>query len=273
MLYSIAFVRGDEGAMQQEVAQAAGRVYEPIIDLFQGHGECAQGKIAKAREAYARGAAAAQTRGNSNWRAVDLAGEASCDAQAGFVQEARQTMNAALAVSESREVRADGALVLAQIGDTAGAEKLMTDLGKEFPYDTLLTQMKIPTARAMMSVQRNQAAQAVATLDAARPYELGADRRATGGFLAIYTRGGAFLHLHDGVKAAAEYQKILDHRGVGPTSVLYSLAHLGLGRAYVLQGDAAKAKVAYQDFFAVWKGADADVPVLKTARAEYEKLK
>jgi eukaryotic-like serine/threonine-protein kinase len=125
----------------------------------------------------------------------------------------------------------------------------------------------------MMSLQRNQPGQAVAGLDSAKPYELGADRRAIGSFLAIYTRGEAFLHSRDGVKAAAEYQQTLDHRGVGTTSVLYSLAHLGLGRAYALQSDTTKAKVAYQDFFAVWKDADPDVPVLKTARAEYEKLK
>jgi hypothetical protein len=75
------------------------------------------------------------------------------------------------------------------------------------------------------------------------------------------------------VKAAAEYQKILDHRGINPTSPVYSLARLGVGRAYALQGDSAKAKPAYQDFFALWKDADPDVPVLKAAKAEYEKLK
>jgi len=259
--------------MQQEVAQAAGKVYEPIIDLLRGHGECAQGKITKAREDFAHGSAAAQARGNKDWQAIDLAGEASCDAEAGFVQEASQPMNTALALSESSDARADAALVFARTGDAARAEKLITDLSKEFPYDTLLNQVKIPTAQAMMSLQRNQPGQAVGALDSAQPYELGADRRAIGSFVVIYTRGEAFLHLHDGAKAAAEYQKILDHRGVGPTSVFYSLAHLGLGRAYALQGETAKAKVAYQDFFAVWKDADADVPVLKTARAEYEKLK
>jgi hypothetical protein len=89
----------------------------------------------------------------------------------------------------------------------------------------------------------------------------------------IYIRSEAFLKTRDGVKAAAEYQKILDHRGLAPHSPLYSLARLGLGRAYALQGDTAKARAAYQDFFALWKDADPDVPVLKQAKAEYEKLK
>jgi tetratricopeptide (TPR) repeat protein/predicted Ser/Thr protein kinase len=273
MLYWVAFARGDQGAMQQEVAQAAGKVYEPIIDLLRGEGECAQGKITSARATLGHGAASAQARGNKDWAASNLTAEAVCDAEAGFGQEARQTMSAALALSVGPDVRGDATLVFALTGDTARAEKLMTDLSKEFPYDTLLNQVKLPAAQAMISLGRNQPAQAVAALDSAHTYELGSERRAVNTFVVIYTRGEAFLRSHDGVKAAAEYHKILDHRGVGPTSVLYSLAHLGLGRAYVLQGDSAKAKVAYQDFFAVWKDADADVPVLKRARTEYEKLK
>jgi tetratricopeptide (TPR) repeat protein len=273
MLYWVAFARGDESAMQQEVAQAAGKVYEPIIDLLRGEGECAQGKITSARANFGHGAASAQARGNKDWGATNLTAEAVCDAEAGFMQEARQTMNAALALSDGPDVRGDAALLFARTGDAARAEKLMRDLSKEFPYDTLLNQVKLPAAQAMISLGRNQPAQAVATLDSAHTYELGSERRAVNTFVVIYTRGEAFLRSHDGVKAAAEYQKILDHRGVGPTSVLYSLAHLGLGRADALQGETAKAKVAYQDFFAVWRDADADVPVLKTARAEYEKLK
>ena len=273
MLYWTAFARGDESAMQQEVTRAAGKAYEPIIDLLRGQGECAQGKIARARATHGHGAAGAQARGNKDWAATNLAAEAVCDAHAGFVQEARQTMNAALALSVSPESRSDAALLFAQAGDVAQSEKLITDLSKEFPYDTLLNQVKLPAARAMISLGRNQPAQAVAALDSAHTYELGSDRRAVSSFVVIYTRGEGFLHMHDGVRAAAEYQKILDHRGVAPTSVFYSMAHLGLGRAYALQGDTAKAKIAYQDFFAVWKDADADVPVLKTARAEYEKLK
>jgi len=273
VLYWIAFARSDQSAMQQEVAEAAGKVYEPIIDRLRGQGECAQGRIAKARETLAHGATAAQARGNKDWAASNLANEAMCDAQTGFVQEARQTMNAALALSVSPDSRGDAALVFAQTGDAARAEQLITDLSKEFPYDTLLNQAKLPAARAMISLGHNQPAQAVAALDSAHTYELGAERRAVSSFMVISTRGEGFLHMHDGIRAAAEYQRILDHRGVGPTSVLYSLAHLGLGRAYALQGDSAKAKIAYQDFFAAWKDADADVPVLKTAKAEYEKLK
>src|SRR5258708_5377200 len=153
------------------------------------------------------------------------------------------------------------------------SEKLVADLDKELPYDALLNQVELTEARALISLEHNQPAQAVGALDSAKPYELGAHRRVVGDFSAIHIRGEAFLHLRDGVKAAAEYQKILDHRGIDPTSPSYSLAHLGLGRAYALQGDTVKARTAYQDFFALWKDADPDVPVLKQAKAEYEKLK
>jgi tetratricopeptide (TPR) repeat protein len=142
------------------------------------------------------------------------------------------------------------------------------DLRQEFPFDTLLNQVQLPTLRAIASLQRNRPAEAVAALESAKPYELG-----VGGFAAMSLRGDAFLRLRDGVRAAAEYQRILDHRGIDPISIFYPLAHLALGRAYALQNDSAKARAAYQDFFAAWKDADPDLPVLNTAKAEYEKLR
>jgi predicted Ser/Thr protein kinase len=267
-LYELAFLRGDEAAMQHEVERATGKIEETNILLLQARGECSLGEIKKARESYAHAASAAEARGLKERAANVLAAEASCNADAGFPQEARQTMNAALALSENINSRAFAAVLFARIGDAAQSGKLAEGLAKDFPYATLLNQVYLPTARAMISLERNQPAEAVAALDSAKPYELG-----TGGIGAMSVRGEAFLRLRDGAKAAAEYEKILDHRGIDPTGWLYSFAHLGLGRAYALQGDTAKAKVAYQDFFAVWKDADPDVPVLKTARAEYEKLK
>jgi len=267
-LYQIAFIRGDDGAMQREVEQATGKVQEPVIGLVRAAGECAQGKIKSARASYARAVSVAQTQGRKEYAATILGAEASCDAGVGFPQEARQTMNAALALSENINSRTTAAVLFARIGDAAQSEKLAEGLGKEFPYATIINQVPLPMARAMLSLQRNQPDQAVTALESAKPYELG-----TGGVGPMFVRGEAFLRLRDGSKAAAEYQRMLDHRGLDPTGWGYSLAHLGLGRAYALQGDNGKAKAAYQDFFAVWKDADADVPVLKAARAEYEKLK
>ena len=123
-----------------------------------------------------------------------------------------------------------------------------------------------------LELERNHPAEAIARLESAAPYELGGP---PGGavFWPIYIRGEAFLKTRDGVKAAAEYQKILDHRGESPLSALYPLAHLGLARAAALGGDAAKSRKAYQDFLALWKDADADLPILIEAKKEYERLK
>ncbi len=267
-LYQIGFIRGDGGAMEQEVEQAAGKVQEPAIGVTRAQGECAQGKIKDARASFARAASAAQAQGRKEYAATILGAEAGCDAGAGFPQEARQTMSAALALSENINSRTSAAILFARIGDAAQSEKIAEGVSKEFPYATWINHMVLPMARALIGLQRNQPEQAVAALEPAKAYELG-----TGGLGPMFIRGEALLRLHDGGKAAAEYQRMLDHRGLDPTGWGYSLAHLGLGRAYALQGDTSKAKGAYQDFFAVWKDADGDVPVLKAARAEYEKLK
>jgi eukaryotic-like serine/threonine-protein kinase len=273
MLYWEAFRRGDDAAMQAEVAQATGKVQETIFLLLQAQGECAQGKIKKARESYARAINAAQSHDYKEWAALALAAKASCNAEVGFIPEARQAMNEALAASDNEDSEADAARVFARTGDTARAEKLVADLSKQSPYNTLLINVKLPTARAILSLQRNQPAQAVTALDSAKPYDLGGDRRLFGTYMAPYVRGEAYLHSRDGANAALEFQKILDHRGIQLTSPFLPLSELGLGRAHALQGDMAKAKAGYQDFFAAWKDADADVPILKTAKAEYEKLK
>ncbi len=135
----------------------------------------------------------------------------------------------------------------------------------------MLNAVWLPVARATNQIRADQPGPAVDTLEAAAPYEMGSPPLGAS-YWPIFVRGEAYLRLHNGGKAATEYQKILDHRGAAPTSPLYFLARLGLGRAYALQGNGAKAKAAYQDFFAAWKDADPDVPILKQAKVEYAKL-
>jgi eukaryotic-like serine/threonine-protein kinase len=161
--------------------------------------------------------------------------------------------------------------VLAQVGDTAKAQKLAEDLVREQPADTLLNKDLVPQEQGFNFLQHNQPAQAVERLEIARPYEFGSGPYGSG-YSINFIRAAAYLQSKDGTKAAAEYQKILEHRGTSPLDPFYDLSHLGLGRAYALQNDTAHAKAAYQDFFAVWKDADSDVPVLKQAKAEYTKL-
>jgi eukaryotic-like serine/threonine-protein kinase len=269
--YELAFIRGDESGLRHELDLAAGKPYEPVMLGLHGESRCALGKAQQSRESYGRGVSSAQAHGLKEYAAGILATEAICDVDTGFFPQARQEIAAALAQSDNRDSRILAAYVFARLGDAAQAQKLTDDLAKDSPSDTLFNQVNIPTVRAILSLRHNQPAQAAAQLEPAVPYDLHARRFFP--FASLSVRAEAYLNSRDGAKAAAEYQKILDHRGIGAGSVRYSLAHLGLGRAYALQGDTAKAKVAYQDFFAVWKDADPDVPILKTAKAEYEKLK
>ena len=121
--------------------------------------------------------------------------------------------------------------------------------------------------QAASEIKSNNPAQAIQALESGSRY------MAAGGFWPPYLRGQAYLKLNRGAEAAAEFQKILDHRGQSPLSALYPLAHLGLARAAALTGDVAKSRKAYQDFFALWKNADANLPVLIEAKKEYEKMK
>ena len=272
VLYNLAYLRGDEPAMRQEVERARGKPQESTLLLLEGQSECAQGQVKKARASYARAVTAAKIRDGKEVAAGVMGAEATCDSELGFLKEAGLAMKEALALADDKDSRSVAAYVFAREGDSTQSQKLVGDLAKEWPFDTLLSQIWLPLAQAANDIQRNQPAQAIARLDSAAPYELGGPPLGAI-YWPTYIRGEAFLKTRDGVKAAAEYQKILDHHGLGPHSPLYSLARLGLGRAYALQGDTPKARAAYQDFFALWKDADADVPALKQAKAEYEKLK
>ncbi len=211
------------------------------------------------------------------------------DAAHGFSDIARQEASEALRLpgKDSQEL---AALALAQIGDSTAAQKLCGDLSRDFPNDTLLHAAYLPMVQAFNDLQKNNPAEAINTLEPARKYEMGIGPGNSPRFWPIYIRGQAFLRMHDGAKAAAEFQKILDHRGALAASELYPLAQLNLARAYALQAGyvapgfspassapgaedlKVKARTAYQDFFALWKDADPDIPVLLQAKAEYAKL-
>jgi predicted Zn-dependent protease len=189
------------------------------------------------------------------------------EAVIGNIQEAHQKATEALNTSPvDRDTKMTLATTLGLCGDTNRAQKLIDELAKDSPLDTLLNNVSLPVARAIIEIQHNNPTRAIALLEVASPYELA-------GYGPMYVRGKAYLQAREGAKAAAEYQKILDHRGIEPLSPVYALARLGLGRAYALQGQTTKARTAYQDFLAFWKDADPDIPILKQAKEEYEKLR
>jgi eukaryotic-like serine/threonine-protein kinase len=270
--YQLAFIRSDQAAMQRVADSVAGTSDETFLASFTCSVKYFEGRVNQGREVC--GNAVKKLEPQSKEFAAGLrATEGSLEAEFGNQEEARRQTQAALAMTDFRGIRSQAALTLARTGDTARAEKLIADLAKEYPNDTVLNKGALPIARATIELQRKHPAEAVRALESTRAYEMGAGPMAALDYWSLYLRAEAYSDLHDPAKALAEYQKIADHRGMNPTGALYVLARLGAGRAYTLQGDNAKARAAYQDFFASWKDADPDVPLLKQAKAEYEKLK
>lgn len=195
------------------------------------------------------------------------AGAAVIESFFGDAAPARLRAAAALALSKGRDVRMMAAFALAA-GNAVEARALADDLGKRFPQDTVVQFIYLPILHAQLALSRKDSAKAIEALQAAAPYELGS----AGGLYPVYVRGQAYLAAHQGRQAAAEFQKILDHRGTVVNEPIGALAHLGLGRAYALSSETVKARTAYNDFLTLWKDADPDIPILKEAKAEYAKL-
>jgi hypothetical protein len=199
-------------------------------------------------------------------------------AAAGVRSQARSDANTAMKLSGSRDIKATTALALAQAGDISTANNLAGELNATFPLDTLAQGFWLPTIRAAIAVQKNDGNSAIQALNGMGTLELAAINAGNEVCLCpAYVRGQAYLMLHDGKAAAAEFQKLIDHYGLITNFPWGALARLGLARAYVLeaQTDPAareKARAAYQNFLTLWKDADPDIPIYKQAKAEYAKL-
>jgi tetratricopeptide (TPR) repeat protein len=272
VLADLAYIRGDWPAYDHEIDRAKGTSDEALMLMWKGGGLAGMGKLKASRELLEQARTESLSAGAKDFAADLFAMEASDDQLAGFEGESREKTEKALGLSQGAPVLSFAAEELALVGDVAKAESMINDAKKKFSENQRLKQISAPCVEAAVALQKNKPQDAVTALEVVRPYELGTGPTGSG-YDSIYLRGLAYLKLKDGAKAGAEFQRILDHRGVGPRDPEYSLSHLNLGRAYVIQGDSAKARTAYQDFFAAWKDADPDVPVLKTAKAEYDKLK
>jgi eukaryotic-like serine/threonine-protein kinase len=269
--FSLAFIQHDKPAMQRVLDGTKQPVIKAILLMFKMETEYYQGKVKAARQTQSEAVDLSKRSGLNEFAASIVLLGPTLEAEMGDSTGVHPAIAKALTMANDKDTRSGAASVMARIGDAAGAERLFADLAKGSPNDTILNSAWIPIARATAEIRHGNPAKAVELLESARPYELGSGQNACG-YSVNYVRGEAYLKSHDGAKAAAEYQKVLDHRGVDPVNPLYALSTLGLGRAYALQGDTAKSRTAYQDFFAAWKDADPDVPILKEARAEYAKL-
>jgi serine/threonine protein kinase/tetratricopeptide (TPR) repeat protein len=267
-LYQLAFVTGDAAGMQSEADWAKGKPDEFVMLETVAEANASAGKLQQARELYRQAIDGAQRAKLPENAAGIAARQAGVEAAVGNLSGARDGARAALALNRNRNTTFFAALAYATAGDTAQASTLADELSRSFPTDTFINDIWVPSIRGLIEINRGNAAKAVDLLRAATPYEFGWPARVTPN----YVRGLAYLKARQGKEGAEEFQKILDHRGVCGTSPLCTLAHLQLARARLLSGDNAGARTAYQDFFALWKDADPDVPVLKEAKAEYAKL-
>ena len=270
MLYALAFVQNNPTAMERELSILASKGPEAtaISYLLAAQTEAYGGRMEKARGLFERSRAAFEANHSNEAAAQTLALLALTEAAVGDSASARRDAEAALAINSSVHVKMNVAEAFARAFDAGRAEALVAEIAKERPSDTLANGYELPTIRATLAINSNNPVKAIELLQTAIPYDLSS----THAMRSTYTRGNAYLALHKGSEAAAEFQRIVDHPGVVLNGMAGALAKLGLARAYALEGDPAKARVAYQDFFALWKDADPGVPILVAAKSEYAKL-
>ena len=278
--YAIAFLKDDKTGMEREVAQSREK---PGVDDWmsnaQGFIAAYSGRLGEARRMSQRAADLARKADRRETEAHYETDAAVREGLFGNVSTARRKAGRALELSRSRDVEYGAAFALALSGDSSRSQTLTDDLSRRFPEDTIVRFTYWPTLRALLALNRSLPANAVELLQTAIPYEGGTTIEGgsevllgAGNLDPAYVRGLAYLAARQGREAAAEFQKILDHRGTVISDPVGALARMQLGRAYGLAGDMAKARTAYKDFLTLWKDADPDIPVLKQAKAEYANL-
>ena len=275
--YYVAFLKGDSAGMEKEARSAIGRQgAEDAMAHHQAMVMAYSGRLPEARAMTRHATDLARQVNDKERAAIYQTGAALYEAHTGNTGPALGRAKEALGLSRGQDVTYGAAYTFAISGDLARAQTLADELNKRFPEDTLVQSIYLPTLRARIALRANDPGKAIADLEVARPYDLAMPGSVFlgyyGGLYPVYVRGEAYLAAQEGVKAAAEFQKILDNRGGAFADPIGALAHLQLARAFVLMGDKAKAKAAYQDFLTLWKRADTQTPVVAEAKAEYARL-
>jgi len=176
----------------------------------------------------------------------------------------------ALALSKARDAEYGAALALTLAGDNGRAQELTEDLERRFPLDTSVRFTDLPVLRALLALHRGDSARALTELQQATPDELGTSGSAVhaqfGALYPVYIRGEAYLAQQNGPKAITEFRRVLDHREIIGSDVIGALANFELGRAYALAHDDRQAKLAFENFVALWHNGDLDSPKLLHAK-------
>ncbi len=273
-MYWVAFLEHDPEAMEREAKGMLGRPgHEDQMLNYEADTALYSGQLAKSRLLTKRAMDAAQQVDEKEAPALYQANGALREALVGNADLAKQQAHAALAISNSRDAESLSAIAMALAGDSSSALRLADDLGKRFPQDTIVQSTYLPAIHAADLLLRNDYGKAIDVLAPVAPRELGGNIENVNFVLyLIYLRGNSYIASRQGAAAVAEFQKIIDHPGVARSEPIGALAHLQIGRAFALSGDMARAKAAYQEFLALWKDADPDIPIFKQATAEFSKL-
>ena len=275
--YNLAVLMGDKGQMDRTVALAKGipGAEHPLANA-EALALVRSGRLKLARQSSDRARELAGQAGRREAAASYQAARAVWEAVCGNAAAAKTNAAAALALSNGRDVEYAVGLAWALSGDSSRSQPLADDLEKRFPEDTFVKFTYVPVLRALSALERGKPTDSVEQLQVALPYELAVNglnfNFYLGGLYSAYVRGEAFAAARRYPEAVAEFQKLLDHRGIVGTDPIGALAHLQLGRAFVLAGDKIKSKTAYQDFLSLWNDADPDIPIFKQAKAEYAEL-
>jgi serine/threonine protein kinase/tetratricopeptide (TPR) repeat protein len=274
--YALAFFQANAAAMKEQADWAVGKPSaEGEMLSRESDTEAYAGKLGKARALSRQAVESARRNDEKEPAALWEANAAIREALFGGSDAARKSAAAAISIAPgSHDAEAQAALAYALAGDASHSQSLTDDLAKRFPQGTVIQSIWLPTIRAQLELSRESATHSVELLQTVAPYELGmlSGSASNSCMYPVYVRAQAYLITQQGPSAIGEYQKILDHHGLLWNCATGPLAHLGLARAYVLQGNTAKARAAYQDFLTLWKDADPDIPILKQAKAEYAKF-
>ena len=270
-LYAAAFLQGDSPAMQHESAAVTGKPDEFRSLMFEAQVAASSGKLRESRDLYWHSAELALKNHFADAAAAITAGLSLVEASFGNSSQAREQARKSLEIAHGRDAQGMAAASFALAGDLSFAEKSIAELTSVFPNDTLVNSVAVPASRAAVELRRKNPDRAIELLQAASPYEFGPMVFGQG-YLSPYLRGQAYLSAGKGNEARQAFQRILDNSAAAPFAPLKALAHLGLARAWLLAGDRQRSRLAYEEFFTLWKDADAGIPVLNQAKAEYAKL-
>ena len=268
--YWLAFLNRDFDGMQKEVSNAKGHPgSEDLLLNMQANTEAYFGRCKLAHQ-YTDEAVRSAMKSEKFMAGFYVASAAMSDAEVGYQQRAIIAAKAVIGPNAEPEALKMAGLALARSGEANTAEQIIARLNSEAPLDTLTQKYHIPLIQAAIDIQQKKPAKAVEDLQASSPYELGGTDPAY--LYPAYIRGLAYLQLGNGGAATREFRKLLEHPGIVQNAAIGALAHVQLGRAYMMMGDQDAARESYQEFLVLWKDADREVPIYKQAKAEYAKL-